>query len=337
MEFSEVFNAYHTFDDFVTVEEAKRIGIIPPALVRNDSGDLNIFPDRCVCGSQNIISRNLKRAMCCNPRCKIKLGYALAELFSRFGVKGIGDKTCLKMIDGVYDKLTYKSHLEVFLMPYSKYPASLYGTVAGDSIYAACINIRQHSMTFAGMISMIGLPELNTSAGDIFRGINSFTQLYNEMKQAGGVARYCSNRGVYDPNKIYWLYTSLADIMIAEKIFPKLRNEGIRKIRICITGMVSINGNRVTKKEFVDFCNKVACYDDGTQLFEIENTSAKESCLYVVADYPSTTSKYLAGAARGVIITADGFITKIKEAVSKCKTAEKKGYATEVVLTMNSF
>ena len=337
MKFSELTNTYGAFDNFVTVREAKEIGLIPARYVDADFPEDGIFPDKCVCGSENIITRDLKRAACCNPRCKVKLGFALSELFSRFGTKGIGDQTCIQMINGVYSRLRYKSHIEVLALRYEDYPQSLYGTVAGQTMFHTCSRIRTQQMTFSGMISMLGLPELSTSTGVMFRGINNASQLIERIKECGGVASFCSRRGIYDSEKLFWLYNSLTDILLAEKIFSNLRKEGIRRIKICITGMVCVDGVHLTRTAFLNYCNSIARYDNGVQILEIENTSAKESCAYVVADYPSNSSKYLAGKARGVLITADDFVNKIKGVITQCMESEKKGYTAETVAMMNSF
>lgn len=337
MEFRELANTYGAYDNFITVREAKEQGIIPAVYVDRDDPEGGIFPDRCKCGSENIITRDLKRGTCCNPRCRIKLGYALSEMFSRCGIKGIGDQTCIRMINSIYPELQYKSHVEVLMMEYKDYPYSLYGTVAGQTMFCACQKIRKRQMTFAGMVSLLGVPELSTSTGTLFRGINNAEQMISSIKSYGGIASYCSQRGVNDPEKMFWLYNSLVDIILANSACYNLRPEGIRRIRICITGMVSVGGERMTRNAFVNYCNSIARYDNGVQILEIENTSAKESCAYVVADYPSTSSKYLAGRERGVLITADDFVNKIKEVIRLCMESERMGYTAETVTTMNSF
>lgn len=338
MEFSEVNNTYHTFDEFVTIREAKELGIIPKQYVDPDNPEGGIFPDRCQCGSENIITRSLTRATCCNPRCKIKLGYALSELFTRFGIKGVGDQICLKLINAVYDKLEYKSHIEVLTMERADYPMFIASTMAGCDLYTACHEIRKEQLTFASMVSKLGLPELSTSTEKLLFRINCFSQLYEQIQKEGGVKNYCWNRNVYDANKIYWFYESLPDILLAEKVFCRsLRKEGLRSISICVTGSVSVGGLSMTRKEFINRCNQEARDNKGNQILEIKDTSAKESCSYVVADYPSTSSKYLAGAKRGVLITADNFIKRIQEVVKQCEEAQSTEEIRDTIMAMNLF
>ena len=113
--------------------------------------------------------------------------------------------------------------------------------------------------------------------------------------------------------KVFWFYQSIPDIFVAEQVFgDNMRLEGLVKVKICITGSITIDGTRVTRNKFVELCNKVGC-KDGRQIVEVQNTAAKESCQYVIADYESNTAKYLAGKERGVLITSKEFIDKIKE------------------------
>ena len=309
MEFSELKNTFGAFDTYITVKRAKELGVIPEDYA-------GLFPDYCKCGSENIITGSLTHAMCCNPRCVHKLGYALSELFSRFDIKGVGDAICSQMISSVYDKLKYKSHVEVIGMEYNEYPYSIISTVKGQELYQACKQIRQRSLTFTELVSKIGIPQFSTSSGKLLTGIPSLKYLCDVAKKEGGIKNFCANRGVYDSMKVFWFYQSLPDIWVAEQVFgDNMRLEGLVKVKICITGSITVDGMRITRNKFVELCNKVGC-KNGRQLVEVQNTSAKESCQYVVADYESTTAKYLAGKERGVLITSKEFIEKIKEVCS---------------------
>lgn len=326
MNFSELSDNYHAFDDFITVEQAKYTGLIPEDYVGEPDSDEDIFPNRCKCGSENIINYGLTRAMCCDPRCKYKLGLALAELFARFSIKGIGEATCTQMVSGVYDKLKFKSHLEILNLSYNDYPSFMWGTVKASEFFNACQQIKKRSLTFAGLIGMIGIPQFNTGTAKLFSGVNSSKELINLMKNEGGISNYCANRGVYDSMKVFWLYNSIVDIMLAEQIFrASLRTEGYLKIKICITGSLSIDGKRVTRNDFVDICNETGRVD-GIQYIEVFNTSAKESCNYVVADYESSSAKYLAGKQRGILINSSDFLLKIKENVECLKIGQMTSF-----------
>lgn len=68
MTFSEmrrVYDKFHAFDNYITVESAKTLGIIP-------EGWHSYFPDRCKCGSENIVTMSLSSIMCTDPRCPCK-------------------------------------------------------------------------------------------------------------------------------------------------------------------------------------------------------------------------------------------------------------------------
>lgn len=317
-EINDKFRDHCAYSNFITVQEAKEFGLIPRIYYEDCGDDAGTFPNHCICGSENILTRDLQQPQCCNPRCHVKMGYGLSELFTRFSIKGIGNALCLRMVNGCYSKLQYKSYIELISMSQSDYPYSIQGTVAADNFYLACYKIRQETLTFPAMIAKLGLPELNTSSIILFDRINCFKDLLAEINRLGGVKQFCNNRGVYDMSKIYWLHNSLIDIALAEIVFCRtLRRAGLHRIDICITGRVLIDGVHYTKDEFVKYCNSLGKLEDGTQLFELRQTTALETVNYIVADTPSTSRKYMAGKRRGVLITSKDLINKLKEVNGK--------------------
>lgn len=320
-ELLEKYDKFHAFDSFVSVKTAKYLGIIPKGFYDEVNPDKGAFPDHCECGSENIISMNLKQAQCCNPRCRIKMGWALSELFSRFkeaGIEGVGPAICADFINGVYDKLKYGSYVEALLIPYDEYPSYMKGYAATDKLYYACQAVKRMPLTFAQMVSKLGLAGFNASADKLISGVNCSKELQDTINSEGGMRAYCANRGVYDPYKIMCFYESMRDIVVAEQVFKQsIRREGITKVDICITGSLAIDGEKLTKSAFVLLCNQAAQAKDGMQLFEIKQTTAIESVPYVVADYESGSRKYLRGKERGVLITSKDLLNLIKTEVDK--------------------
>ena len=115
---------YNAFAEFISVSQAKSSGIIPESFH-------NIFQDKCKCGSDFIISENLTQLQCCDPRCKIKMGHTLADILARFDCKNLGPATCLSIMSECYDKLKYKSPVEVLMMDIKDYPPVLSGVKGG--------------------------------------------------------------------------------------------------------------------------------------------------------------------------------------------------------------
>ena len=105
----------------------------------------------------------------------------------------------------------------------------------------------------------------------------------------------------------FWIQQSIVDIWLADLVMQKsIRAEGKIKIEICITGFLRMNGTRITKDEFVKLCNKVSVTEDGTQLFEVVQNTAKVGAVHIIADAPSNSAKYLAGLKRGEEVDIDG-------------------------------
>lgn len=325
-EINKKYPSYHFMIGYTTIRNAKDEGLIPAIYQDPEDPSGGVFPDYCNCGSENVISYNLKRAKCCDPRCPIKLGYTLSEMFTRFGIKGVGDAICSKMVKGTYDKLQYKSHLEVLLLNPTDYPVSVRGSAAAYDFYRGFLQMQTRELTFPDLVANLGIEGLGSNTKKLLEGIQSFEHLADEIEKAGSTKMFCIHRGVADENVVANLYIHLVDIALAEKIFVKcLRRTGVINIPITITGRIYLNGVHYTKEEFVRHCNHIAQLDDGTQLFEIQfKNKALESVKYIVADTPSNSAKYRAGLRRNNLITGQAFVDFIKEEVNKCQEKLKE-------------
>lgn len=334
-EINKAYPSYHFMIGYMTIRDAKDEGYIPKIYQDPDDPAGGVFPDYCKCGSENVISYNLKRAKCCNPRCPIKLGYTLSEMFTRFGVKGVGDAICSKFVRGVYDKLEHKSHIEILNLAPEDYPISIRGTAAGYDFYRGVLQMRSREITFPELISNLGIEGLGSNAKKLFHDIQSVEGLIDAIEQAGSTRMFCVHRGVADENVMANLYIHLVDIALAEKIFAGcLRRTGAINIPITITGRIYLNGMHYTKDEFVRHCNRVAQLENGEQLFEIVfRNKALETVKYIVADTPSSSAKYKAGLRRNNLITGEEFVKYIKEEVEKCQTKLKEMKNSEEVQT----
>lgn len=312
------------FSDFIEVADAKVELKIP-----EDFWDQ--FPDKCECGSSMIITNNLKRIMCCNPRCKIKVGLSLEYVFSNFQCKGIGERTCRTIANYAYDTLKYKSHLELLNLGDSRIAPSINGSYFVT--YHQSVNkVKNTPLTFAQMISKIGIPEFEGTALSVFEGINNSEELIRQIQIRGDVTNFLAYKGVYDPAKVFYLREFLLDIAYAEKkLFNRLRLEGKVKITISATGNLNIDGVRITKAEFVELCNDIGTLDNGMRVFEVELNAAIQTNAYVIADYPSSSSKYVAaknrealerkelGESHKLLYTSKEFVEHLKELIECVK------------------
>ena len=145
MEFIDLkkIDKFGAFNKFKSVEEAKRVEWIPKEYH-------NIFPQKCECGSEMIINEELTQLQCCNPRCYIKLGWMLYEMFSRFGCKNVGPATCKSVMKELIKKkqLKYSSHIEVLSLNPAHYPLSVSGAKSYD-FERAIVTILSSKLTLA--------------------------------------------------------------------------------------------------------------------------------------------------------------------------------------------
>ena len=269
---------YYAFSYFMTVEEAKRFGTIPKEY-------WDYFPNKCECGSENILTGSLQQPQCCNPKCFIKQGYALSELLTRFKCKGLGPARCIEIVKTLAPQFKYNS----------------------IDLLRAIGKIRSEKITFPTLISNLAIPTLGDKALKLLQGINNFEEFAAYVKASGSLQAFCDSRGIHDPMVFFWIQQSIVDIWLADLVMQKsVRAEGKIKIEICITGFLRMNGTRITKDEFVKLCNKVSVTEDGTQLFEVVQNTAKVGAVHIIADAPSNSAKYLAGLKRGEEVDIDG-------------------------------
>lgn len=337
MKYSEFLNKcmpFHAYSGWVSVQTAKETGLIPEKY-------WEFFSDTCECGSDNVISGSLKQEMCCDPKCRIKAAYGLAEMFSRFQIKGLGPATCEKIYSllkeedrrlkaiGEAGLFSFNTYVETLIVPWDKYPMSIKTMAKGVEFFSACQQIQQKTLTFPQLIGALGLSSFGSNSEKIFNGINSYKELKEEIVKSGSLQNFCVNRGINSMQMIYNLGQSLEDIIIADFIFgDSLRGTGLTELPICITGSISVNGKKYTKSSFVEECNRLCCDAEGVQLFEVKLSTAKMSVPFILFTTPAPAhDKYSTGLRRGVIkdqfgehevlMKAENFYTWLKGVMSQ--------------------
>jgi hypothetical protein len=345
---SELFekDRWGAFKDFIRMEDAKEEGLLPE--IYHES-----FPNICLpkdggCGSEIIVSVDSTnpnerkigaRVTCCNPRCKIKIGYTLHHMMTRFGCKNVGERTCLNIVDYAYDYLQLKSHVEVLYFD-DKY---LFPDIKGMSFVhfnQALHKIKSTNLTFPDMVSRLGIPGFDSNAIKVLDGINTVVELIEIVKANGGIKSFLYQRGIEDPMKVFYFHEFLQDILHAEhKVFKNLIPIGKIKISVCITGNLNLNGIRITAPQFIELCNTVGIVGN-VRLFEVVENTAIQTTSFVIADYESTSRKYLKAREREgsegkylpsaeeggepvyenrkIIYSSREFIDWLREVVSKC-------------------
>ena len=313
------YDKYNAFEDFLSVIDAKEQGVIPDDYI-------NFFPEYCECGSEIIIRKELTQIQCCNPRCKLKMGYMLNEMLDRFGCKDIGPATCLGIMNEMERKLDYFSPVEMLSLPYEKYPLVLRGA-KGDDFLRAVTKIRKTKLTLAELVSKLAIPTLEENGRKIFEAYSSIMDLLKQAISEGGIDKFLINRDIHDRMKMFYLREFMEDIARAQiALHDNIRLKAFSRIDICITGSISPKGANVrNKREYVELLNDIATTSEGQRLIEIRMTSAKHSVKYIVADYQSSSEKYRVGKERGVLITSTELMNEIRKVVQEYEQQRQQG------------
>lgn len=282
---------YGAFAGYVSIAQAKSSGTIPKEYH-------DIFEDFCECGSERIISVELTKFMCCNPRCPIKLGYNLEHVFRKFSCENIGEKTCLAILKHAYKYLEHKSHISVLELEDKYFPSSLIGMPL-HYFKMAISRVKGSSLSFPVMVSRLGIPKFDNTAIRLFGNIANVDMLVDKIEKAGGVRPFLISKRIYDPMRAFYLDEYLYDIALAQyKVFKQLVPIGKMTIPIVMTGHLNIDGIRITKDQFVSLCNQAGQVSPSLRLFDIRSSTAIESASYFIADYESSSAKYVAARRR---------------------------------------
>lgn len=296
--------AYFTWEP---VSIAKKDGTIPKEFHE-------YFSDYCECGSENIIKTGATLITCCDPHCCVKQGFILAEMFTRYGIKGLKEASCTKIFgalkaedrrlkeNGEEGLFPNDSYVEVLAIPFDKYPISVTQTSIGADFFAACLQIRNTPITFPQLVSHLGLPELGKESENLFQGITNFYELYNCIRASGSVSDFLLSRGSQSQMLSFNLRVHMKDIALAFAILQNcIRAEGVFKLNVCMTGAISLNGASTTKDSYLKACNAVCKDKDGVQLLDIKMNSAKKTNPFILYSRESGDSKFIEGSNRGVI------------------------------------
>lgn len=301
-----VSDRYGAFSDYTSVKNAKETGLIPPEYEK-------IFPDKCECGSDMIISDNRTFIKCCDPRCPIKLGKMLSQTFANFGMKNVGDGTTIPLIKEMIHIKKISSHVAALRLDSTWKPLSLFGA-KGDIYYDNLNQIFSKKYTLGDLISKIAIPSLDTTAKKIFDNYPSVESL---LQHGDGDLRIPLRKcGIYDTKVVYYLDTYLQDIYLATELFKNnILSTVYDDINIVITGSVAPEGVPMSRNEFIEYINELTILPDGRQIVGFKLSGAVQSVEYIIADQPSNSRKYKIGLERNIIISSTDFVKLVKDVV----------------------
>lgn len=279
------------FANYVTMSDAKKQGLIKEQLHSS-------FDDHCGCGSEVIITTNLKTFTCCDPRCPYKISGALHYMFVDFSCKNVGERTCESYALYAYPTLEVKSHLHLLMEAHKYNPIDVTGSAIAN-FSMGVYKIRTQELSFPEMVSRIGIPTISKGSATLFEGLSSSKELLTEIQERGSVKNFLASRGSDDLRKCFYLEEFLPDIIYAEfKVFANKVPVGKIDLPICITGSLFCQGMKTTKAEFLTLCNKEGELSPDFRLFNVRKTEAISTTEYLIADFPSNSDKYVEGKRR---------------------------------------
>lgn len=298
--------ATRAFDGFTTVE-----GSDLPAYYKEH------FPTHCDCGAEIIMTGSnvpgeseFTQLQCCDPDCWIKMAHRFAYFAKSLGYKGLGVAGAMQVFGPFRDSLPYPTFLSIFLLD----PADI-RMYAGDAFTELLLSMKNDFATrgfqFKDAIVSLGIPGIGKGSA-FFDVVKDPAVLLDAIlkKRLGEV---CDMAGIQAPKTRFYLEVARIDILILMKyVMRYILSTPKKEINVAITGSVSVRGVALTRSEFINKCESIRD-KDGSQAFKLLETKAASKLDYVIADAPSSSSKYDLGKKLNCLITADDFYTLLEE------------------------
>ena len=297
------------FDDFVTVE-----GSDLPEYYKC------VFPSKCRCGSEIIMTSTSSKfggytqLQCCNPYCWVKMAHQFAYFMKSMGFRDFGETGALTLYNYLGSKMTSPTFLAIFDVSTSEI-ASLMGDAYASKFAAAKSTLHDSVFQFKDVIAALGIP-------DIGKG----SRLFDLVKDPAVLCKFvadnktdylCELAGIQAPMTRYHLNVARLDILtLFLKVAPNVYSTPKNEVHVAITGAVSVDGKSVTRPEFIAICEGIRD-GKGSPMYKIVETKSQAKLDYVIADSPSSSSKYKLGQDLGILITADNFLALLREPVKQ--------------------
>jgi hypothetical protein len=290
MKFRDLFEfQVKPFSDYVSVAMAKESGAIPERF-------WGVFADTCLCGSDMMARLNegsVTAVTCCDPGCYVKIGYQVAEIFSKYGFKGIGVQTCKKV---VFSVLAKKGSVGLFDVLVDGLYFSELGESAEDEFSKAIDCIREARVSFGRFVSRLSYPFIGDKFEEVLEDVNDFQSLMDTMKREGGILSFFSSRGVKDLNAVF-CFAFFADEIrrLCDEFAGSIVASCSEKVPICMTGRMNTSFGVLTKSDFLEKCNLLVLDDEGGKSFDIVSVEAVRKAAYVIVGADSVarnTSKF---------------------------------------------
>lgn len=297
------------FNEFDTVEESTL-----PDYYKD------IFPRKCKCGGEVILTRKMPdqqgftQLQCCNPDCWIKMAHRFAYFTKSLGFKGFGETTAVSLYSVLHVKFEYPTFLSIFEMPLSDIMA-INGEAYALEFEAMKNSLSNDGFQFKDAIASLGIPDLGKGSR-IFDVVKEPRVLLNYVVKKK-TDELCEVSGIYASKSRFFLDLYRLDIVtLMRYVMPHILSTPKREVNVAITGHVTVDDAPLTRVEFIWKCESLTDAN-GAQMYKIIETKAESKLDYVIADAPSSSSKYRLGEKLGILLTAQQFYDNLKSSLEE--------------------
>lgn len=145
---------------------------------------LELLPQVCPhegCNSPTLISETLTTLCCSNPRCPVKVSRRLLAMLQKLGIKGIGESACRRFVD----ELGLTNPLLVFA--YNPDEDGTFTSSTNMEISRKFYRDLQsrNNFTLGEFVRIAQLPDIQSSAIEIFDGYSSLEKAYEDIESQG--------------------------------------------------------------------------------------------------------------------------------------------------------
>lgn len=298
----------HAYDSFTTVLDSSL-----PEYYKE------IFPKKCECGGEIILTVDtddqygFTQLQCCNPDCWIKMAHRFAYFAQSLGFKGFGATGALRLYRELHTQFKYPSFLYIFELPSSSIRV-IAGDAYGDSFDSMKWELYNRGFQFKDAVAALGIPDLGKGSAlfDIVKGPTVLLDFILKKR----INELCDIAGINAPKSRFALEMFKLDVItLMHDVMPHILSTPKREVYVAITGSVTVEGKALTRAEFIWLCESLKD-SKGEQAYKLVETKAESKLDYVIADAPSSSSKYSIGKRLGKLITADEFYALLKSQVS---------------------
>lgn len=248
---------------------------------------------------------------CCNPDCWVKMAHRFAYFAKTLGYKGFGATGALQLYRELHTEFKYPTFLSIFDLPSSRIRI-VNGDAYGDSFDSMKQELKTHGFQFKDAITALGIPDVGKGSA-LFDVVKDPVVLLDFVLKKR-VEELCDIAGINAPKTRFALQMARLDIVtLMYDVMPHIFSTPKREMHVAITGSVSVQGQALTRAEFIWKCESILDAN-GTQMFKLVETKAESKLDYVIADAPSGSSKYALGKRLNKLITADEFYAMLVSA-----------------------